>query len=50
MAPRHTTGGIKLKVAQMPNRVEDIRRGAIKQLGTHGNAPGLLGSQPDWIR
>ncbi len=34
----------------MQNRIEDIRSGAIEQLGTHRAAPGLLGGQPNWIR
>jgi hypothetical protein len=50
MAPRHAVGGIKLEAAKMPNCVEDICRGAIEQLGTHCDAPGLLGGQSDWIR
>src|SRR5947209_1323007 len=47
MAPCHAIGGIKLEIAQMANGVEDIRRGAIEQLGTHGDASGPLGGQLD---
>ena len=33
----------------MANRAQDIRRGAVEQLGTHGDASGLLDGERDRI-